>query len=379
MGTRTASRSFFAPAEFLVGAAERRPLLAIFLAVATVTLVALVGGPVVTGLLGLGILILLILVYPVIGLGAILISAPTYLLLSPFIPRGLPFSFLLLLLTVTGLALRRVYEPRSAPFRWTWVDGMAAFLLVNGLLYIPMATNLKTGLYGYHELLRLFLIYFVVRLLAPGPAVTRALLWCIGLTTLGVVAYGCIQPFWGYEYIMMKYDLVDSLRDYAGFTSNKLRAYSILVSPLSLGYIGMMGALCAVAILSVPKRNDAASVFAPLLLVLSIGASVLSYTRSSWLGLAAGLVTALLMMFRGRDRLLLLLTPFLIIMAVARFLPLLAEKISRYAVTIVSQDPTDTSLHYVALFAAAQYFMDHLLGFGMGSASFAGFQHGTVA
>ncbi|MDZ4804166.1 MAG: O-antigen ligase family protein [Candidatus Eisenbacteria bacterium] len=356
----------------------RRHDLVIVATGALLTLAALAGGPALIGLLGLAVLVLLILVYPVVGLASILISGPTYLLLTPYIPKGLPFSFLLLLLTVTGLALRRVHERRAAPFRWTWVDAAAAFLLVNGLVYIPMATNFKTGIYGYHEILRLFLLYFVVRLLAPGPAATRILLWSVALTGFAVTAYGCIQTFWGYEYIMVKYDLVESLRDYAGFDSGRVaRAYSILVSPLSLGYVGMIGVLSSVAILVVPSRDDQAARLAPLLLAVSAGASAFSFTRSSWLGIAAALAAAFLTVVRGRDRLLLIASPLVLVALALRFVPSLAETIGSYALTIVSRDPAKTSMHYVALVAAAQYFWDHKLGVGLGSASFAGFQHGT--
>jgi len=58
----------------------------------------------------------------------------------------------------------------------------------------------------------LFLLYFVVRLLAPGPAATRHVLWSVALTGFAVAAYGCIQHFWGYGYLMVRYDLVESLR-----------------------------------------------------------------------------------------------------------------------------------------------------------------------
>lgn len=356
----------------------RFPVLIIFLLGAILAATTLYGGPPLIGMIGLAVLILLILVYPVIGLGSILISAPTYLLISPFVPKGFPFSFLLLLLTATGVALRRVYERRAAPFRWSWVDLTAIFLLVNGLLYLPMATNMKTGVYGYHELFRLFLLYFVVRLLAPGPGAIRALLWPVGLVGFAVVAYGCIQPFWGYDYIMVKYDLVESLKDYAGFDSGRVaRAYSILVSPLSLGYMGMIGALAAAAILALPNRTDAAARLAPLLAVAAVAASAFSYTRSSWLGIVAALGAALITLIRGRDRWWLLAAPLALVGLVIRFVPALAAQLGRYALTIASQDPRDTSMHYVALIAAARYFWDHKMGVGLGSASFAGFTHGT--
>jgi len=347
------------------------------LAGALITLLALVVGPAVIGLVVLAMLVLLVLIYPIVGVASLLITAPTFLLIEPYVPKGLPVSFLLLTLTLVGVALRRVYERRPGQFRWTRADMAAAFLLVNALIYIPMAANLKVGIYGYHELLRLFLIYFVVRLLAPGPNTIRALLWATALVGFAVVAYGCIQPFWGYDYIMVKYNLVESLKDYAGFDSGRVsRAYSILVSPLSLGYMGMIGALGAVAILLIPNRSDRAAQLAPLLLVASVGASAFSYTRSSWLGMATAVGIAFLTIMKGRDRWILLAAPPLAVILVMRFVPKLVTQLGNYALTIASQDPRDTSMHYVALVAAARYFMAHTTGVGLGSASFAGFQHG---
>lgn len=376
MGSRPARLNFGLPGA-LLGVVERHPDLSIAFFAALVTAVALVGGPGLTGLMGLAVIVVLILTYPIIGVAAILISASTYLLLSPYLPKGVPVSFLLLVLTFIGLAIRRVHEPRVAPFRWTAVDVTAAILLLNGLIYIPMAANLKVGIYGYHEVMRLFLIYFVVRLLAPGPATVRALLWSVGIVLFLIVLYGCIQPFWNYTYIMVKYGMVEFLRDYAGsYSGAQMRAYSILGSPLSLGYIGMMGALGAVAILSVPDRNDVAARVAPLFLAASVGAAALSYTRSSWMGLGIALVVAWITLFRGRDRLLLVLLPLVAISIILYFQPDLAMKIGGHALTIGSTDPAKTSLHYVALVAAARFFWDNKLGTGMGSASGAGHQHG---
>ncbi|TPW05572.1 MAG: hypothetical protein FD129_2754, partial [bacterium] len=113
------------------------------------------------GMALIGVLISLTMIYPILGVAGLLITAPVYLLISPWIPKGLPFSFLLLVLTLVGLLVRRVLEPRRPAFRWHWVDIGAALLLVNGIVYIPMASTLKAGVYGYHEALRLFLIYFV--------------------------------------------------------------------------------------------------------------------------------------------------------------------------------------------------------------------------
>jgi hypothetical protein len=329
------------------------------------------------GAVALVLLVLLILIYPTIGIGSILVIAPTYLVVGRIFPKNAPVTFLLILLTYVGIALRRVHERRAAPFRWTPVDIAAAFLMVNALLYIPLAANLKTGVYGYHELLRLFLLYFAVRLLAPAPEVSGRLLWAAGITGFLIVLYGCIQPFWHYEWVMIEFDLVESLKEYAGFNYGKLaRAHSILVSPLTLGYMGMVGALSAVGILAVSPRRDAAAVVAPLLLVASIGASVFSYTRSSWLGIAAALFAALMTVFRGRDRLMILVTPLVAGIIAMRFVPALAERVGSYALTIVSDDPRDTSLHYVALVVAAKYFWSHKLGVGLGAASFSGFTHG---
>jgi hypothetical protein len=94
-------------------------------------------------------------------------------------------AFLLLALTLVAVALRRVVEPRARPFRWQPLDLVAAFVLVNGLIYIPLSGNLKVGVYGYHDNLRLFLLYFVVRLLLPARAAERGLL-LTGLTAFGV-------------------------------------------------------------------------------------------------------------------------------------------------------------------------------------------------
>jgi hypothetical protein len=356
----------------------RPPDLAVLALASLVAVGAIAGGPAMIGALGIAVLVLANLVYPIHGVAALLVSGPTYLLISPYVPKGLPFSFLLLVLTMTGLAFRRVYEKRPAPFRWHAPDVAALVLLLNALLYIPLAPNLKIGIYGYHETLRLFLLYFVVRLLAPGPAPVRRLLWTVAAIGFAVSLYGCLQPYFHYDYIMVKYDLVESLRDYAGFDSGRVsRAYSILTSPLSLGYVGMVGALAAAAILMIPRPHDAAVWAAPFLLAVSVGASAVSYTRSSWMGIAAGLGAALLSVVRGRGRLVLIAAPVAFVLAAARFVPKLTEKVGQYALTIASQDPSETSLHYVALVAAARFFWDHKLGIGLGTASFSGFQHGN--
>src|SRR5262249_48801353 len=134
------------------------------------------------------------------------------------VPEGVPVAFLLLGLTIVSLAGRRVHEPRIRLFRWSAADVAAAFLLVNGLLYLPLAPNLVAGIYGYHELFRMFLLYFVVRLMAPDRRTAAALLWAAGITLFVVVAYGCVQHFWGFDYVLEKYNLVESLRDYVGLS-----------------------------------------------------------------------------------------------------------------------------------------------------------------
>jgi hypothetical protein len=116
---------------------------------------------------------------------------------------------------------------------------------------------------------------------------------------------------------------------------------------------------------------------APFLLAASAGASAFSYTRSSWVGIVVALLAALLTMVRARGWLLILAGPPILAGLVLRFVPKLASQLGRYALTIASQDPRDTSMHYVALAAAARYFMDHKLGVGLGAASFAGFKHGS--
>ncbi len=333
------------------------------------------GGAAVGGLCLL-LLVLAVLGHPMVGIGSLLVTAPIFLLLTPFIPKGVPVSFLLLVLTGLGLLFRRVYELRAIPFRWSPLDVLAAFLLFNGLFYIPLAANLKTGVYGYHELFRLFLIYFVVRLLRPGRQEAAAVFWITGLTAFVVLAYGCVQRFWNYEWVMVQFHLVESLRDYAGYSSTGLRrAYSFVGSPLSLGFLGMMGSLTAVSLMSVGRR-DAARSLAPILLIAGLGASAFSFTRSSWIGTAAGIGLFALLQIRGRNLAYLIITPLVLGAVTMRLVPDAAERVGRYALTIFSSDPTDTNFHYVALFEAALFFWDHKLGVGLGSASFAGIHHG---
>jgi hypothetical protein len=344
---------------------------------AVVALVAVLGGPQLLGLALLGLLVALVLVWPIVGVASLLVMAPIYLLLTPYIPPGIPVSFLVLLLSVVGLALRRVTTPREIPFRWQPIDVAAALLLVNGLLYMPLAANLKTALYGYHELFRLFLIYFIVRLLRPGRGAQAGLLAAVAITSFGVLAYGIVQHFWGYEYVMLKYGLVESLRDYAGFNKAGVqRAYSVTGSPLTLGYMGMVAGLAAIAVLATPGRRDVTRAAAPFLLAAAVGASAFSYTRSSWLGLTAGLGTTALLVTRGRGRWTLVAAPLVAAFLLARFVPEVGERLGRYALTIFSTDPTETSFHYVALFQAATYFIDNPFGIGIGAATGAGFRHG---
>jgi hypothetical protein len=334
--------------------------------------------PPVFGLVLTGVLVALALLIPAIGLGGLLVTGPVYLILAPAIPRGLPFSFLLLVLTLVGLMVRRVHEVRRPAFRWHWADAAAAVLLVNGLLYIPMAGTMKSGIYGFHENLRLFLIYGLVRLLNPGPDTRRFLLVATGLVLFSVTAYGIVQSFVGYEWVMHRYGLTESLRDYAGFQKAGVRrAYSVIGSPLSLGIMGMITAFGGLAILLGSRRRDGAWLAAPFLVAAGAGASALSYTRSSWIGIGAGLATAVLVLARGRARWFLLAAPFAIGWVAWRLIPDLAERIGRYALTIASQDPAETSFHYIALVEAARFFWQNKLGVGLGEASFAGYAHGT--
>lgn len=343
---------------------------------AGIAAVGLAGGPPLFGYLALGVLVAAILLWPVLGVAALLILAPTFLLFAAFIPQGMPISFLLLVLTAMGLALRRVTTPRPIPFRWLPVDRAAAFLLVNGLLYLPLSANWKTAVYGYHELFRLFLIYFVIRLLLPSLREVRLLLWSLAITAFGVLAYGIVQHFWGYEYVMLNYGLVESLRDYAGFNKAGVkRAYSITTSPLTLGYMGMVAGLGALAVLAVRGQKDRSRPAALLLLAAAVGASAFSYTRSSWLGLVAGLGTMALLVVRGRGRAAIIAVPILAALAIGLFIPEVGERLGRYALTIFSTDPTETSFHYIALAHAATYFIQNPLGVGLGSASGAGIRH----
>ena len=347
------------------------------LAGAATAALALWGGPTILGVGGLAILIGLILLFPIVGVGALLVISPIYLILTPFIPKGIPVSFLLLALTLVGLAMRRVIEPRSRPFRWTMVDRAVAFLLLNGLIYLPLSGNLTVGVYGYHELFRLFLLYFIVRLLAPARSASTSLLIAILVTSFGVLLYGVIQHFWNYEYIMSRFGLARSLHDYAGFNRAGIRrSYSVTSSPLTLGFMAMLAALGALAVLLGGRRRDGAAGWAPLLLVTALAAAAFSYTRSAWLGVAAGFVVALLIFTRGRARLWLILSPVILLLGVGRFLPDVAGRLGRYALTIFSRDPAETSFHYVALLQAASYFWANKLGVGLGEATFAGFHHG---
>lgn len=347
------------------------------LAGAAVAAVALWGGPTLLGTGALAILIGIVLLFPIAGVGTLLVISPIYLILTPFIPAGIPVSFLILALTLIGLAIRRVMEPRVTPFRWTLVDRIVAFLLINGLIYLPLSGNLKVGVYGYHELFRLFLLYFVVRLLAPARPAVRSLIVTVGITLFGVLLYGVIQHFWNYEYIMTHYNVVGSLHDYAGFNKAGIRrSYSVTGSPLTLGFVAMVTALGAMAALLGGRRRDGAWIGAPVLLVTALAAAAFSYTRSAWLGVAAGFVVATLLFTSGRRRLGLLVTPVFLLLIVVRCLPDVAERLGRYALTIVSRDPTETSFHYVALVQAASYFWANKLGVGLGEATFAGFQHG---
>lgn len=326
----------------------------------------------------IGILIALTMIYPILGVAGLLISAPVYLLISPWIPQGLPFSFLLLLLTLVGILVRRVVEPRRPPFRWHLIDVAAATLLVNGLLYVPLASTLKAGIYGYHENLRLFLIYFVIRLLNPGLESWKRVLWLTAIVIFGVTAYGIVQSFYGYEWVMEHYGITESLRDYAGFQKAGVRrAYSVLGSPLSLGMMGMIAVFAGLALLLAGRRLDRARLLAPLLLAAGVGASALSYTRSSWIGIGAGLLAGIVAVARGGTRLTLVLLPIAAAFVAFQLMPGLTEQIGKYALTIASQDPTETSFHYVALVEAARFFQGHLLGVGLGASSFSGLNYGT--
>jgi len=366
-----------APAAGLGTSRWSSPEILVGLSGALLAAAVILGGPTIIGFMMLPLLIAMILIYPVVGVASLLITAPLYLLLSPYIPRGLPFSFLLLVLTLVGVALRRVYQKRDRPLRWSAPDVMAGFLLANGLLYIPPASTLAAGVYGYHEVFRVFLLYFVARLLAPGRRAQVALLWAVGLVAFGVLLYGVIQHFWNYDYIMVKYGLTESLRDYAGFSGKNLqRAYSVTISPITLGFIGMIGALSAIAILSFTGRRDRALFAAPLLLAAAVASTALTYTRSAWLGTAFGAGIGIVVLGRGRIRLPWVLGSIGAGALAMRYLPDLAGKIGDYALTIVSQDPTDTSFHYVALVEAAQFFWSHLAGVGLGAATFSGFHHG---
>lgn len=348
-----------------------------FLLGALAAAAALAGGPRLAGLAGLAILVAGILLCPMLGVAGLLISAPLSLPLSPYIPKGLPFSFLLLALTVLALALRRVHDPRERPFRWSPLDVAVAFLLLNGLLYIRSGGSWMAGIYGYHETLRLFLIYVVVRLLAPGRSSVTALLWATGLIFFVVLAYGVIQPFHGYETVMLRYGIAESLRDYAGFQrAGVSRAYSIVSSPLTLGMMAMTGILGGVALWTGARRPDAPGWAGLALLAVGIGSAVLSYTRSAWLGILAGLGVAVLFLARGRLRLLLVLAPPLVAAAALHRFPDLAAGVGRYALTILSNDPAETSFHYVALVEAARFFWAHRLGVGLGASSFAGMRFG---
>lgn len=344
---------------------------------AALAALALVGGAGALGLVALGLLLALILVFPVLGITTLLVITPTYLVLTPFIPKGIPVAFLLLALTLVAVALRRVLEPRARAFRWQPLDCVAAFVLLNGLIYIPLAGNLKVGLYGYHENLRLFLLYFVTRLLLPARPAQRGLLWLTGLTAFGVAAYGCVQHFTGYDAVMVKYGLEEALRGYAGLNKAGVqRAYSITISPIQLGLLSMVLALGAAAILARPGRRDAAWRLAPLVFAAAAGAALFSYTRSAWLGIASALGLGFFLVMDGRARVGLLLAPVAAGWAVARWLPELGERLTRYALTIVSRDPTETSFHYLALVEAARFFWSHKLGVGLGTASFAGDSYG---
>lgn len=344
---------------------------------AGLALLTLLGGAPALGLVALGLLLAIILVFPVAGVTTLLVIAPTYLVLTPFIPKGIPVAFLLLALTLVAVALRRVVEPRARPFRWQPLDLVAAFVLVNGLIYIPLSGNLKVGVYGYHENLRLFLLYFVVRLLLPARAAERGLLWLTGLTAFGVALYGCVQHFVGYDAVMVRYGLEEALRGYAGLNKAGVqRAYSITISPIQLGLLSMTLALGAAAILARPGRRDAAWRLAPLVFAAAAGAALFSYTRSSWLGIASALGLGFFLVMDARARVALLVAPVAAGWAVARWLPELGERLSRYALTIVSRDPTETSFHYLALVEAARFFWRHKLGVGLGTASFAGDSYG---
>jgi hypothetical protein len=325
----------------------------------------------------LAFLVAVILTYPIAGVATLLAIAPVYLLLTPFVPRGLPVSFLILILTVIGLLFRRCYQPRAALFTWTVADRVAVFLLLNGLIYIPLASSWKAGVYGYHEMFRLFLIYFAVRLLRPGRGAWMTVLGLLAAIDFVVLAYGAVQPFWNYDYIMVKYGLVESLRDYAGFNTWGIqRAYSLLGSPLSLGYLGMMGVLASVGLLSQFRRSRGATLAALILLVAAAAASAMSFTRSSWMGIITGLGVGLFFGFRGRARLALLALPLALGWATAILLPAIAEIVGYYALTILSTDPAKTSMHYVALAHAAEHFAAHLLGEGLGASTFSGMAHG---
>jgi hypothetical protein len=342
-----------------------------------IALVAVLGGPPFLGYLALGLLVTAIFLWPVLGVAALLILAPTFLLFAAFIPQGMPISFLLLVLTAVGLALRRVTTARRAPIRWQPVDKAAAFLLLNGLAYLPLSANWKTAVYGYHELFRLFLIYFVIRLLLPSPRESRLLLWSLAITAFGVLAYGVLQHFWGYEYVMLNYGLVESLRDYAGFSKAGVkRAYSITTSPITLGYMGMVAGLGALAVLAVRTRREGVRLAAVPFLAAAVGASAFSYTRSSWLGLVAGLATMALLVVRGRGRAAIVIVPTLAALAIGLLVPDVGGRLGRYALTIFSSDPTETSFHYIALVHAATYFVQNPFGVGLGSASGAGLRHG---
>ena len=191
-------------------------------------------------------------------------------------------------------------------------------------------------------------------------ALLRAMVWSVGLIAL----YGLIQYAWDYERLLpLVYNVGDLYAD------GKPRLYSYLLSPFDPAY----GAVIAILVLFSGAGRSALRVALPWFALL-VPCLLLTYTRSAYLALIAGIVTVCVM-DRGRVRRhasilyagLCLVCVVLLIGGTSVLNSSLGERFH----SIVSQTDSSSEVHKERLATAVRVISKNPFGIGLG-------KYGTV-
>lgn len=288
------------------------------------------------------------------------------------LPFGTTYVILLLIPTLFGILIKGYKD-------FNITDFFFLVILLWAIASYILSANQQLALLGIKNNFRMIFIYFFVRITKPTEKSIKTLLDFTLVLAIIAAIYGIYQYFFNYLGLIDKFGKIaeDNL-SYFGLAEeskwNIKRAYSFFLNWSTFAYYLMISIFYFFSSRLIQFENKGKFRFKDILLMLILLiATVLTFSRTVWVGLLIGSIFMLFIYKKSILKFRLLIVGLSLAISFILFINLLpkelGDEIIRRFTSVFSSDSASTSGHYDFIIQNINLLLIYPFGLGLGTTS----------